>query len=142
MSRCRYLRKSVNEFSYGNTVENVHRNMILSHYGKPSKYLPWCMIIWGILSVCTGASLLKVFWLYTKTFSRQVLQPSSYLHLEFHYSHNLTKAISAFYVHGSPLDLWKQHFFLELWWDFIGFISLLSIFRPSLVSHLEMVQTA
>ena len=50
--------------AYEDLVDNVHRNMILSHFGKPSKYLPWCMIIWGILSVCTGAtfSFFKIFW--------------------------------------------------------------------------------
>ena len=72
-------------------VDIVHRNMFLNHIGKPSKYLPWCMIIWGMLSVGTGATFFKIFWSQTYTFFRQVLQLSSYLHLEFYYSHNLTK---------------------------------------------------
>ena len=101
--------------TYEDLVNNVHRNMILSHFGKPSQYLPWCMIIWGILSVCTGATFFKLFWSQTKRFSRQVLQLSSYLHLEFYHSHNLTQAISVLYVHGSSLDLWKQHSSLVLW---------------------------
>ena len=48
---------------------------------------------------------------------RQVLQLSSYLHLEFYHSHshNLAQAFSVLYVHGSSLDLWKQHSSLELW---------------------------
>ena len=102
--------------------------MILSHFGKPSQYLPWCMIIWGILSVCTGATFFKIFWSQTKRFSRQVLQLSSYLHLEFYNSHNSTQAISVLYVHGSSLDLWKQHSSLVLW--YVGFISTFFISKP------------
>ena len=30
------------------------RNMFLNHVGKPSKYLPACMIIWGVISILTG----------------------------------------------------------------------------------------
>lgn len=29
--------------------------MILNKVGKPSIYLPGCMMAWGILSTCTGA---------------------------------------------------------------------------------------
>ena len=36
-----------------------HRNMFLNRFGKPSKYIPWCMIIWGIISVCTGATFFR-----------------------------------------------------------------------------------
>ena len=48
--------------TYEDLVHDAHRNMILSHFGKPSKYLPWCMVIWGMLSVCTGDTFLKIFW--------------------------------------------------------------------------------
>jgi len=41
-------------FYVGYILMQIPSNMILSHFGKPSKYLPWCVIIWGILSVCTG----------------------------------------------------------------------------------------
>ena len=47
--------------AYEDLVDNAHRNMFLNHFGKPSMYLPWCMIIWGILSVCTGAIFFKIF---------------------------------------------------------------------------------
>ena len=51
--------------AYDDLVDNVHRNMFLNYFGKPSKYLPWCMIMWGILSVCTGATFFKISWSQT-----------------------------------------------------------------------------
>ncbi|KAF8812398.1 MFS general substrate transporter [Phlegmacium glaucopus] len=38
----------------GYMLMQIPSNMFLSRIGKPSQYLPWCMVIWGILSVCTG----------------------------------------------------------------------------------------
>ncbi|KAF8165387.1 MFS general substrate transporter [Crassisporium funariophilum] len=38
----------------GYILMQIPSNMFLNYFGKPSKYLPWCMIIWGALSVCTG----------------------------------------------------------------------------------------
>ena len=40
-----------------------HRNMFLNHFGKPSKYLPWGMVIWGFTSVCTGATFIRNIWI-------------------------------------------------------------------------------
>lgn len=31
--------------------------MFLNYLGKPSKYLPSCMVVWGALSVATGVYL-------------------------------------------------------------------------------------
>ena len=28
--------------------------MFLNHIGKPSLYLPLCMVVWGLLSILTG----------------------------------------------------------------------------------------
>lgn len=28
--------------------------MFLNHIGKPSLYLPVCMVVWGLLSILTG----------------------------------------------------------------------------------------
>ncbi|KAJ2931617.1 hypothetical protein H1R20_g5437, partial [Candolleomyces eurysporus] len=41
----------------GYVMMQVPSNMFLNHIGKPSIYLPVCMIIWGAISVGTG----KVF---------------------------------------------------------------------------------
>ena len=30
------------------------RIMLLNHVGKPSLYLPFCMIMWGLISLLTG----------------------------------------------------------------------------------------
>ncbi|KAF8974312.1 MFS general substrate transporter [Flammula alnicola] len=38
----------------GYILMQVPSNMFLNYFGKPSKYLPWCMIVWGGLSVWTG----------------------------------------------------------------------------------------
>ncbi|KAF9569063.1 MFS general substrate transporter [Agrocybe pediades] len=38
----------------GYILMQVPSNMFLNYFGRPSKYLPWCMIVWGGLSVCTG----------------------------------------------------------------------------------------
>ncbi len=32
----------------------VCRNMFLNWIGKPSIYLPCCMVVWGLISVLTG----------------------------------------------------------------------------------------
>jgi MFS family permease len=32
------------------------RNMFLNHIGKPSIYLPVCMVLWGLISVLTGVT--------------------------------------------------------------------------------------
>lgn len=37
-------------------AEVLSRNMFLNYIGKPSIYLPVCMIIWGTLSTLTGAT--------------------------------------------------------------------------------------
>jgi hypothetical protein len=50
---------SLSTNAYEDLLIIFHRNMFLNHFGKPSKYLPWCMVIWGIISVCTGATLFK-----------------------------------------------------------------------------------
>ncbi|KAJ2931576.1 hypothetical protein H1R20_g5438, partial [Candolleomyces eurysporus] len=38
----------------GYTMMQIPSNMFLNHVGKPSIYLPVCMIIWGAISVGTG----------------------------------------------------------------------------------------
>ncbi|KIM46229.1 hypothetical protein M413DRAFT_307768 [Hebeloma cylindrosporum] len=38
----------------GYILMQIPSNMFLNYFGKPSKYLPYCMIVWGGLSVCTG----------------------------------------------------------------------------------------
>ncbi|GME34252.1 Major facilitator superfamily [Neofusicoccum parvum] len=39
----------------GYLLMQVPSNMLLNKLGKPSIYLPCCMIVWGIISTCTGA---------------------------------------------------------------------------------------
>ncbi|KAI1786688.1 MFS general substrate transporter [Ganoderma leucocontextum] len=38
----------------GYMIMQVPSNMFLNHIGKPSIYLPACMIIWGVISILTG----------------------------------------------------------------------------------------
>ncbi|KAF9058143.1 major facilitator superfamily domain-containing protein [Panaeolus papilionaceus] len=38
----------------GYILMQIPSNMFLNYFGKPSKYLPWCMVGWGALSVLTG----------------------------------------------------------------------------------------
>ncbi|KAF6762658.1 MFS general substrate transporter [Ephemerocybe angulata] len=38
----------------GYTMMQIPSNMFLNHIGRPSIYLPICMIIWGAISICTG----------------------------------------------------------------------------------------
>ncbi|PAV20854.1 MFS general substrate transporter [Pyrrhoderma noxium] len=38
----------------GYILMQVPSNMFLNHIGKPSIYLPVCMIIWGVISILTG----------------------------------------------------------------------------------------
>lgn len=40
----------------GTNMMKVPSNMILNKFGKPSIYLPGCMLAWGILSTCTAAT--------------------------------------------------------------------------------------
>ncbi|RXW25283.1 hypothetical protein EST38_g562 [Candolleomyces aberdarensis] len=40
----------------GYTIMQIPSNMFLNHVGKPSIYLPVCMIIWGAISVATGTT--------------------------------------------------------------------------------------
>ena len=68
----------------------------------------------------------EIFRSQTHTLSGQVLQLSSYVHLDFYYHYNLVQVFSVPYVHGSSLDLWKQRSSLELWW--VGFIPAFLIF--------------
>lgn len=37
-------------------TREVPSNMILNKFGKPSIYLPGCMLAWGIISTCTAAT--------------------------------------------------------------------------------------
>ncbi len=39
-----------------NTI--LSRNMLLNYIGKPSLYLPACMMVWGTISILTGKLLL------------------------------------------------------------------------------------
>jgi hypothetical protein len=44
-----------------------HSNVFLNRIGKPSIYLPGCMVIWGLISVLTGdvprcAADLRLMW--------------------------------------------------------------------------------
>lgn len=32
----------------------LHSNMFLNYIGKPSLYLPFCMMVWGAISILTG----------------------------------------------------------------------------------------
>ncbi|KAF9534883.1 MFS general substrate transporter [Crepidotus variabilis] len=38
----------------GYIMMQIPSNIFLNHFGKPSKYLPICMVVWGGLSVATG----------------------------------------------------------------------------------------
>ncbi|KIL70100.1 hypothetical protein M378DRAFT_156155 [Amanita muscaria Koide BX008] len=38
----------------GYIIMQIPSNMMLNHIGKPSLYLPACMMIWGAISFCTG----------------------------------------------------------------------------------------
>ncbi|CAG8038550.1 unnamed protein product [Penicillium salamii] len=47
---------SVSILFVGYLLMQVPSNMILNKFGKPSIYLPGCMLAWGILSTCTAAT--------------------------------------------------------------------------------------
>lgn len=34
----------------------MRSNMLLNYIGKPSLYLPGCMIVWGVISCLTGVT--------------------------------------------------------------------------------------
>nr|VWO95174.1 N/A [Ganoderma boninense] len=40
----------------GYMIMQVPSNMFLNHIGKPSIYLPACMIVWGVISILTGTT--------------------------------------------------------------------------------------
>ncbi|KAB2581349.1 Major facilitator superfamily [Lasiodiplodia theobromae] len=39
----------------GYLLMQVPSNLMLNKFGKPALYLPTCMVIWGVISTCTGA---------------------------------------------------------------------------------------
>ncbi|KAF7776195.1 hypothetical protein Agabi119p4_4588 [Agaricus bisporus var. burnettii] len=41
-------------FYFGYIIMQIPSNMFLSRIGKPSVYLPCCIIVWGTVSLCTG----------------------------------------------------------------------------------------
>ncbi|KAF8915919.1 MFS general substrate transporter [Mucidula mucida] len=45
----------------GYLIMQIPSNMFLAYIGKPSMYLPLCMVIWGAISVSTGACPRSVF---------------------------------------------------------------------------------
>ncbi|KAJ5361139.1 MFS general substrate transporter [Penicillium brevicompactum] len=47
---------SVSILFVGYLLMQVPSNMILNKFGKPSIYLPGCMMAWGIVSTCTAAT--------------------------------------------------------------------------------------
>ncbi|KAJ5852141.1 uncharacterized protein N7529_011526 [Penicillium soppii] len=47
---------SVSILFVGYLLMQVPSNMILNKFGKPSVYLPGCMLAWGIVSSCTAAT--------------------------------------------------------------------------------------
>ena len=47
---------------------SFHRNMLLNYIGKPSLYLPICMMIWGMISCLTGVTTNFVGALLTRFF--------------------------------------------------------------------------
>lgn len=40
----------------GQLIGAVPSNLILNKLGKPSIYLPGCMVAWGVISCCTAAT--------------------------------------------------------------------------------------
>ncbi|KAH8118286.1 sugar transporter [Phellopilus nigrolimitatus] len=52
----------------GYIIMQVPSNMFLNHIGKPSVYLPVCMIIWGTISILTGITVNFVGALMTRFF--------------------------------------------------------------------------
>ncbi|KAF6749945.1 MFS general substrate transporter [Ephemerocybe angulata] len=52
----------------GYTIMQVPSNMFLNYIGKPSIYLPGCMIVWGVISVLTGITKNFVGALLTRFF--------------------------------------------------------------------------
>lgn len=38
----------------GINIQHYPRNMFLNHVGRPSLYLPICMVVWGMVSFLTG----------------------------------------------------------------------------------------
>ncbi|KAG0696836.1 MFS general substrate transporter [Suillus ampliporus] len=41
-------------FYVGYIIMQIPSNMFLNHIGKPSLYLPACMVVWGVISALTG----------------------------------------------------------------------------------------
>ena len=105
-------------------ISSPLRNMFLNYFGKPSKYLPYCMVVWGGLSVCTGT---QRFGLFVATafnyFLQQALQRGlSFLSLFKYHISRLTcfrehehVATLAFFVSGFSSASWKRHFSLGPW---------------------------
>jgi len=52
----------------GYLVMQIPSNMFLNYIGRPSKYLPVCMAIWGLISVSTGFATNFVGVMYTRFF--------------------------------------------------------------------------
>ena len=56
---CKFHRESVSLCKDCNRADiSPVRNMLLNFMGKPSLYLPICMMIWGVMSILTGKSVL------------------------------------------------------------------------------------
>ncbi|TFY60003.1 hypothetical protein EVJ58_g5425 [Rhodofomes roseus] len=52
----------------GYIIMQVPSNMILNYVGKPSLHLPFCMIVWGVISILTGITHNFVGALLTRFF--------------------------------------------------------------------------
>ncbi|KAF8195947.1 MFS general substrate transporter [Mycena galopus ATCC 62051] len=52
----------------GYLVMQIPSNMFLIYIGRPSKYLPACMAVWGLISVSTGFATNFVGLMYTRFF--------------------------------------------------------------------------
>ncbi|KAJ7068226.1 MFS general substrate transporter [Mycena amicta] len=71
----RDLRLEGNQFAWvlsvlyvGYLVMQIPSNMFLNYIGRPSLYLPGCMMVWGILSALTGLTTSFTGVMYTRFF--------------------------------------------------------------------------
>ncbi|KAI0787162.1 major facilitator superfamily domain-containing protein [Irpex lacteus] len=54
----------------------IPSNMFLNHIGKPSLYLPVCMVVWGLLSILTGKLTTSFYGALTTRFLLGIVEAS------------------------------------------------------------------
>ena len=75
---CKFLRKSRVNVRILWKVLNVSRNILLNFIGRPSLYIPSCMIIWGTISILTGEHIFIINDICSLMYFLQVYAKSKY----------------------------------------------------------------